>query len=301
MMQLLLLVGLGGLTIALWSLPVFRPRKLGRRVDPYLSGLHGRPSQLLTRRSGSRAAVRLSKLVARLKGEELSDDELRDRLAGAGRLETPEEFRLQQLVWSLGALAGVVLLATLLLGAGAAIDPRSLPVLAAIALVGGWLGRDWWLGREGELRRARLIEELPIAIDLLALAIVAGDSVAGACGRVAPLLRGGIGAELAHVLADIRAGAPAVEALEGLSRRLPDPSTRRLVDSLATGIEKGAPLAEVLRAQAEDARESRRRRLLEMGGRREVLMLVPVVFLIMPVVVAFAFLPGLISLNLLVP
>ncbi len=41
--------------------------------------------------------------------------------------------------------------------------------------------------------------------------------------------------------------------------------------------------------------------LLEMGGRREVLMLVPVVFLIMPVVVVFALLPGLVSLELLVP
>jgi len=56
-----------------------------------------------------------------------------------------------------------------------------------------------------------------------------------------------------------------------------------------------------LRAQADDGREARRRLLLEMGGRREVLMLVPVVFLIMPVVVLFALLPGLVSLELLVP
>jgi tight adherence protein C len=57
----------------------------------------------------------------------------------------------------------------------------------------------------------------------------------------------------------------------------------------------------VLRAQADDVRESRRRELIELGGKREVLMLVPVVFLIMPVVVMYALLPGLVSLNLIVP
>ncbi|MFN2388126.1 MAG: pilus assembly protein TadB, partial [Actinomycetota bacterium] len=40
--------------------------------------------------------------------------------------------------------------------------------------------------------------------------------------------------------------------------------------------------------------------LLETAGRREVLMLVPVVFLIMPVVVVFALYPGIVSLDLLV-
>jgi tight adherence protein C len=56
-----------------------------------------------------------------------------------------------------------------------------------------------------------------------------------------------------------------------------------------------------LRGQADDARDARRRHLLELGGKKEVLMLVPVVFLIMPVVVVFALYPGLVTLDLLVP
>ena len=92
-----------------------------------------------------------------------------------------------------------------------------------------------------------------------------------------------------------------VEALETLKRRAPMTGVGRLVDALTTGIERGAPLADVLRAQANDGREARRRYLLETGGRREVLMLIPVVFLVMPVVVVFALLPGVVSLDLLVP
>lgn len=301
MWLLLLLVGAAGLALALTSIPLLRPHKLRHRIEPYLSGLHGRPSDLLVLPSSSRAAWRLSRHLSKLRGRPYDDGDLRNRLAAAGRSEGPEEFRLQQLIWALGLLSAVILFGVVALLSGAGADPRSLPLLAVVAAAGGWLGRDWWLTKEIEARRRVLAEELPIAIDLLALAIVAGESVPGACARVSSLLTGGIGAELARVVADVRAGAPAVDALESLAERLPDPSTARLVDALVTGIEKGAPLAEVLRAQADDARESRRRRLLELGGRREVLMLIPVVFLIMPVVVVFALLPGLVSLDLLVP
>jgi tight adherence protein C len=40
-----------------------------------------------------------------------------------------------------------------------------------------------------------------------------------------------------------------------------------------------------------------KRNLIEAGGRREVLMLVPVVFLELPVVILFALYPGLVSLS----
>jgi hypothetical protein len=39
--------------------------------------------------------------------------------------------------------------------------------------------------------------------------------------------------------------------------------------------ERGTPLGDVLRAQAADVREQHKRDLIEAGGRREVLMLVP--------------------------
>jgi tight adherence protein C len=144
-------------------------------------------------------------------------------------------------------------------------------------------------------------QELPSAIDLVTLSMMAGESVTAAFERVASLMPGGLGDEFRIVVADARAGMPIIESLEALARRVPEPGFARFVDALCTGIEKGTPLAETLRAQADDGREARRRYLLELGGRREVLMLVPVVFLIMPVVVLFALLPGLVSLDLLVP
>ncbi len=64
---------------------------------------------------------------------------------------------------------------------------------------------------------------------------------------------------------------------------------------------EGTPLADVLHAQAADVREAGRRALIESAARREVFMLVPVVFLVLPVTVLFAFYPGLVGLRLTTP
>ena len=53
----------------------------------------------------------------------------------------------------------------------------------------------------------------------------------------------------------------------------------------------------MLRAQAQDVREEGRRALMETGGRKEVLMMVPVVFLMLPVTVVFAVFPSMVVLR----
>ena len=78
--------------------------------------------------------------------------------------------------------------------------------------------------------------------------------------------------------------------------RLDAAMAMRFVDGLLVAIERGTPLAEVLRAQAADVREAGKRRLLEAGGRKEIGMMIPVVFLVLPVTVLFALFPGLISI-----
>jgi tight adherence protein C len=58
-------------------------------------------------------------------------------------------------------------------------------------------------------------------------------------------------------------------------------------------------MADLLRAQAVDVRELGKRALLEAGGRKEISMMVPVVFMILPVTVLFALYPGLLTLTAL--
>jgi tight adherence protein C len=295
------IVGAVGLVMMFSGFPPFRRNRVTGRVTPYLSGLRGRPSTLLARRPSNRSALE-RRIEGALGRVGISPDRtLVERLQSADLTLDSGGFRLEQLIWALTAMVATWALVASASAVGIGFDLRALPVLSAVAVVSGFLARDWWLSRQIEARRAALQEELPTAIDLVTLSIMAGESVPAAFARVGGVMRTGIGAEFERVVADIRAGAPVTDALDGLRRRLPLPGVARFVDALITGIERGAPLADVLRAQADDGREARRRLLLEMGGRREVLMLVPVVFLIMPVVVLFALLPGLVSLELLVP
>jgi tight adherence protein C len=292
-----------GLTIFIFGLPLFRTPRLTQRVDPYVTGLHGRPSALLD--SGGRSGGGPLRAWIQARSNALgrgSDRHLEERLAAAGEDLTASGFRMEQLTWGVVASVGAWSFGVAIVISRIEIDPRTILPLSVIAFALGWLGRDWWLGRKIEERRSSLQDELPTAIDLVTLSIMAGESVPAALDRCSRLLGTGIGTELGIVVADIRAGSPAVEALYSFKRRLSSGSRMiRFVDALVTAIERGSPLAEVLIAQSDDTREERRRRLIESGGRREILMLIPVVFLILPVVVVFALLPGLVSLNLLVP
>ena len=53
----------------------------------------------------------------------------------------------------------------------------------------------------------------------------------------------------------------------------------------------------MLRAQAADVREEGRRKLMELSGKKEVGMLVPVVLFVLPITVLFAVYPSLAVLK----
>jgi tight adherence protein C len=193
-------------------------------------------------------------------------------------------------------LLGAVLAIGLgLLGAG--VDVVLVVAVALGGLVTGVLGRDWWLSRQLAQREQAMLAEFPVIADLLALAVVAGEAPADALQRVCRLTGGEMARDLEHALRRARTGEPLTAALSAVAERSTLESFARFVDGLVVAIERGTPLADVLRAQAVDVREASKRALLEAGGRKEISMMVPVVFLILPVTVLFALYPGLMTLT----
>jgi tight adherence protein C len=188
----------------------------------------------------------------------------------------------------------------LLTGAASALAGRvnllSAALLCVAGVVGGVLGRDWWLTQQVGKREQLLLAEFPVVAELLALAVTAGEGPAAAIARVTRLSGGELARELDAALARARTGVPLAETLQQLADRTTVAPLARFIDGLLVAIERGTPLAEVLRAQAADVREAGKRRLLEAGGRKEIAMMVPVVFLVLPVTVLFALFPGLISI-----
>jgi len=112
---------------------------------------------------------------------------------------------------------------------------------------------------------------------------------------------GALSRDLSRVLGQVRTGRPVAVAFDDFASRTGLPVVARFADGIAVALERGTPLAEVLHAQAGDVREARRRALIEGGARREVAMMVPVVFLVLPTTILFAFWPGVIGLSLVTP
>ena len=219
------------------------------------------------------------------------------RLDSAGRRQSVEQFRVQQVLCAvLGLAAGLFAAISLHV-----IRDSPAPVLAAIVLICGALGvvtSDQRLSHQVKRRSGIMKLEFPTIAELFALAVSAGESPVAALERVTSIARGEVLVELRSLLGEIRAGEPITVALERLAARTSLVPLSRFCRGIAVAVERGTPLAAVLRDQAQDVRDSGRRELMEIGGRKEVAMMVPVVFLILPITIVFAVFPSLITLNL---
>ena len=148
-----------------------------------------------------------------------------------------------------------------------------------------------------------MLAEFPAIAELLALAVAAGEGPVAALDRVVRRSGGELSADLGRRAR--RQSAPASRSATALRRGWPArtglPLVARFAQGIAVAVERGTPLADVLHAQAADVREAGRRELIEVAARKEIFMMVPVVFLVLPVTVLFAFWPGVIGLHLTTP
>jgi tight adherence protein C len=234
----------------------------------------------------------LGRGVERLLGGATS---VRRRMQRAGLRPDVESFRAEQVVWGVGGgVIGLILATLMWLKNGASV----ILVLLVFCAVGvGIVVRDQMLTRSANKRERQMLAEFPTVAELLALAVGAGEGASGALERVCRLSQGQLANELRQCLADARAGANLPVALQGLADRTGLASLARFVDGIVVAVERGTPLADVLRSQAQDVREAGRRTVMEEGGKKEIAMMVPVVFLVLPVTVLFAIYPGVAFLK----
>jgi tight adherence protein C len=294
-----------GLVLVVARLLAVRRADLAVRVLPYVRDLpgYGRPSVDPSDGQGPFRAVfgplleSAAGLVERILGGSAS---VRRRLERAALPTSVHDIRVEQVLWGLVGLAAAAVPAVLL---SLRAPGRTIPllVLCGVAFVAGVLLRENRLTAQVTNRERAVMTEFPTIAELLALSVGAGEGPVAALDRVAGRSSGEMAADLRRVLAEVHTGTGLSAALDGLSARTGLPAVARFAEAMAVAVDRGTPLAGVLHAQAADAREAGRRNLIETGARREVLMMVPVVFLILPVTVLFAFWPGVVGLRLVTP
>ncbi|WP_104176677.1 type II secretion system F family protein [Cryobacterium sp. Y50] len=294
-----------GLGVGLWSLVSLTPRltrpRLIDRVVPYILDVSAEARSIVARRTvnpipvlGSLFAPLFGALTRGLSNLLGGSETIARRLHQSGSAKTTLEFRSVQLVWALLAFA-----------AGTVVTIVTLPelpwparvVVPFIVAIGGAVLRDWLLQRAATARLARMRSELPTILEFLTLSLSAGEGILDSIRRVSRTSSGELSREFAGVITEVHSGVPIGVALSALSRSIQLPEVTRFVDQVTGALDRGSPIAEVLRAQAQDSRDQTKRSLLEMAGKKEVAMLVPLVFLILPMTVLFAVFPGLVVLQ----
>ncbi|WP_430645609.1 type II secretion system F family protein [Agromyces sp. GXS1127] len=292
-----------GLWLVVASVPRIGRARLVDRVAPYITdisaearAMRARPASdpgsvigMLVLPAARRARAILSSILG-------GNDAIARRLRQAGAEVTVERFRGRQLLWATTGFAFGALFALFApaMETAPTVLRWAVPPFGAIAAA---IAADWMLQRAARRRLARITSELPTVLEFLTLSLTAGEGMLDALRRVARTGSGELSREFAGVVAAVGTGVPLGAALADVRDGLEHPALSRAIDQVLGALERGTPLAEVLRAQAGDARSEAKRTLIELAGRKEIAMLVPLVFLILPVTIAFALFPGYLVLQ----
>ncbi len=212
---------------------------------------------------------------------------------GKNKSEDLNHFRFNQIAITSASTSGTYIFLTLI--------GKTAPLTLLISLLAGFFGyfiSDKSLTKQITKNRTMLESEFPAIVEMLTLCMAAGETPLGAMSRVAQRSTGLLSAEFALVISHVTSGVPFQFALDEMGRRIKSTHVRRFVDALITAMLRGAPLVDVLQSHARNAREAERNRVLSAAGKSEVSMMIPVVFLILPISILFALWPSLSNLNL---
>ena len=173
--------------------------------------------------------------------------------------------------------------------------PASLLLLSILALFLALLRKR----ADAERRVATEIfeRELPSLIQLLTILISSGISPSRALSIIGQRSTSLSARELDLVVSEISNGTSLTQALDNLALRYDSLVLRRFTTSIVLGIERGSSLGPILISQVKDARLASKNLILQRAGKAEIALMIPIVFLILPISILFALFPSFEQLN----
>ena len=169
------------------------------------------------------------------------------------------------------------------------------PVVGAVAALLAWRIPDLALARLARRALAAADREIPVLLDLLAVATSAGLPPQLAFRRAVEAATGPLAEELRSVLDASDLGGRWRDELIVVGERLALPDLRRLLGALARTDSLGSSLAEEVGHLASDVREVRRAAAAQRARTAPVKMLFPLVFLVLPAFLLLTVVPVLLT------
>jgi tight adherence protein C len=236
-----------------------------------------------------------------------------DRLVGLGRRLTPGDYagRISQKLNVAGNPPGwtvdrVISLNVAGIGAGLVAGPLlglllgksgvALVACAGIGAVLGYFGPNLYIYQKGYDRTAKMLRELPDALDLLSISVEAGLGFDAALAQVSRNTTGPLAAEFSRVLQEMQIGLGRANALRAMGERSPLPDLRGFCSAMVQADAFGIPVGQVLRVQSAEIRTKKRQRAEEAAQKIPVKIMIPLVLFILPALFVAVLGPAIISL-----
>lgn len=135
--------------------------------------------------------------------------------------------------------------------------------------------------------------EIPDFASLLWFAVSAGESLESSLRLAVSRSTGYVSGEFETVLKSVEHGALLQLELQKLATQSRSEHVRELATKLAVALNNGSAMGDLLSDFVQSSTSALRAELLIMAGRNETRMMIPMVFIILPITVMFALFPSL--------
>jgi tight adherence protein C len=222
------------------------------------------------------SAERLASIPLRLRpGQTVESIQAKLIAAGLSQRVTPQTF----LALKGAATVGGVVLGLMLAGAGAVFAGILFaPILGTV----GFVIPDYVLTLKARSRSEAVRQQLPDALDLLAVSVEAGLGFDGAITKLTEHMEGALVDEFSMTLGEMRIGESRQTALKKMVERVDAPELGSFVRAVIQADQLGISLGRILRVQAADSRMRRQAAAEEKAMKAPIKMLFPTVMFIFP-------------------
>lgn len=149
----------------------------------------------------------------------------------------------------------------------------------------GWLLPGIWLDMKTKIRKRKIFEGLPDALDLLVVCVEAGMGLDAAINRVGEeikLAHKELSSELKILNLEVRAGKSRQEALKNFAKRIDIEEVNNLVTVLIQTDKFGTSVAQALRVYSDVFRTKRFQKAEEIAAKLPTKLIFPLIVFIFP-------------------
>jgi len=175
--------------------------------------------------------------------------------------------------------------------------------IAAIISVSNYADQMFWIKKSinkitgSEIKQSEINEELVVILQMISIMISAGESPMAALKYVSNRSDGYLPKLFNKSFEKYSTGINLTQTLEFIANATNSAQVRRLTNSIQISVERGTPVLDVLNNQILTLNKQINLALLKRSGKSEIALLIPVVFLILPVSISFAIWPSIYGLN----